>query len=157
MVLNISAKLRQIKIKLLKFGIFVPILLFFVVEGYGADLCAKGLCVVRAQIQSTGLMTNYQTINLILENRTSDAVNIEYATSDVAQYVDIGIFRDGSTISKQINALTIPARAYMQFNERSNMRFIMIGLREQLQQGTTIYLTLQIKEFGLFTIPVTVI
>jgi copper(I)-binding protein len=121
-----------------------------------ADLCLEGLCVVRAQATSTnGLMTRYHPLLLTFENRTGQAKSIAGFTTAAADSVNV--MRGDDWDAEHATKVRLKPNEYVSLDARSELRVMMVGLKQELHIGDVIYVVITVGKRQSLTIPVTVI
>jgi hypothetical protein len=120
-----------------------------------ADLCVDGLCVVRAQVPATsGLMTRYHPLLLTLENRTGEVRSIASLSTAAAE--SVRVLSGDEWDPPRPERIRLAGHEYKAFDARTELRVMMVGVRQPLRVNDVITLVITVGTRSL-TIPVTVI
>jgi hypothetical protein len=121
-----------------------------------ADLCVEGLCIVRAQVAPThGLMTRYQPLLLIMENRTGRPISVAGFDTDVADEVQV-LYGDEWDVHTA-RPLVIGPNEYRTLGASTPARVLMVGLRRPLEPGDILHVRMSLKSRKTLAIPVRVL
>jgi copper(I)-binding protein len=125
-------------------------------QAAAADLCVDGLCVVRAQVAPThGLMTRYQPLFLVVENRTGKPAAVARFATDAAE--EVRVLHGDEWEPPAARALVIAPNEYRRFEGSTPWRILMVGLRQPLEPGDVVYLRMTMRSRKELVIPVRVL
>jgi copper(I)-binding protein len=123
---------------------------------YPADLCVDGLCVVRAQVSAThGLMTRYQPMYLTVENRTGRRLTVSDFSSEAAESVQL--LSGDEWEPKVPRKLVVGPNEYRTLGASSEWRLMLVGLKQPLSRGQTIFLKMKMSSGRTLAVPMKVI